>query len=110
MILDIGTTVMIILGSLFIFIGSLGLIKLPDFFCRSHAVTKSSTLGISLLLIGSWLQLSGIVADIKIVAIIIFQFATIPLSGHLIGLISYKKNIKRWNPNKKESSNDNKKS
>ena len=92
--------ILVLSGCLFILIGSIGLLKLPDFFCRSHAVTKSATLGISLLLLGSFFVLSDTISIIKILAIILFQFATIPLSGHIIGLISYQKNIKRWKEDK----------
>ena len=38
-------------GAVFIFIGSLGVARLPDVLCRAHALSKALTLGIALMLI-----------------------------------------------------------
>ena len=36
-------------GALFFLISAIGLLRLPDFFCRVHAPTKAATLGVMLL-------------------------------------------------------------
>ena len=36
-------------GALFFLISAIGLLRLPDFFCRIHAPTKAATLGVMLL-------------------------------------------------------------
>ncbi len=39
-------------GAFFLLVGSIGLIRLPDFYTRNHATGKSDTLGIMLVLFG----------------------------------------------------------
>ncbi len=45
------------LGSLFIFVGSMGMLKLPTLMTRLHAPSKATTLGVGGCLIASMLQL-----------------------------------------------------
>ena len=67
---------------------AIGLLRLPDLFCRSHAVAKASSLGIFLLLIALWLDLSPQVSGLKLALAIFFQILTIPLSSHLMGKLA----------------------
>ena len=84
------------LGTFFVLLGTIGLYRLPDVFCRAHALTKAMTLGLSLLLVGMWIYLSGAGIGVKVFVAIVFQFATIPLAGHLLGMVAWKKNIRRF--------------
>ena len=43
----------LILGGLFVLVGSIGLIRLQDFYVRLHAPTKATTLGLGCILIAS---------------------------------------------------------
>jgi multicomponent K+:H+ antiporter subunit G len=75
----------IILGACFAFIGSLGLLRLPDFMARLHAPTKNTTLGIGGVIIGSMLYFS--ITDtlsLHELLIAIFLFLTAPISAHLL--------------------------
>ena len=42
----------VVAGAFFLFVGSIGIIRLPDFYSRSHATSKSDTLGLLLVLVG----------------------------------------------------------
>jgi multicomponent Na+:H+ antiporter subunit G len=75
---------------------AIGLLRLPDLYCRSHAVAKASSLGIFLLLIALWLDLATEVSGLKLALAIIFQVLTIPVSSHLVGLLAREKNLPRW--------------
>ncbi|KAF3361811.1 hypothetical protein PHSC3_001577 [Chlamydiales bacterium STE3] len=81
---DLATAFFLLFGSLFILIGSLGVLNMPDTLCRTHALSKALTLGLSSMLIGLWINLGTDIAGLKIFLCICFQLATIPLSGHLI--------------------------
>ncbi len=75
----------IILGASFAFIGSLGLLRLPDFMARLHAPTKNTTLGVGGVIIGSMLYFSltdGLSFHELLIAI--FLFLTAPISAHLL--------------------------
>lgn len=83
-------------GLLLMITSAIGLLRLPDLFCRSHAVAKASSLGIFLLLIALWLHLAPAVSGLKLGLAIFFQVLTIPVSSHLVGMLAREKNVTRW--------------
>lgn len=82
-------------GALIILIAMIGTVRLPDVFCRSHALGKGLTLGLVLLLIGLWIDLGSETAGLRIPAAIFFQFLTLPVASHLAASLSYKKRMPR---------------
>jgi multicomponent Na+:H+ antiporter subunit G len=80
-------------GAFFIFIGSLGVLRFPDTLMRAHALSKALTLGITLMLIGTWVTLYEEIEGMKIFLAILFLFLTIPVAGHLLGFMAYRKEI-----------------
>lgn len=80
-----------LLGALFIFIGSLGILVMPDTLTRCHALSKAVTLGITLILIALFFALPESKQAGKTLLAILFQWMTIPLSGHLIALYLYRR-------------------
>jgi multicomponent Na+:H+ antiporter subunit G len=88
---EILADVCLLSGALFIFIGSLGVLNMPDSLCRTHALSKAITLGISLMLIGLWVMHGSEISGLKILLAVCFQLTTIPLSGHLIAHYSWHK-------------------
>ena len=77
---------LILIGAVFMFVGSLGLAILPDMMRRLHAPTKASTLGVGGLLIGSMVYFIGVKGQVSIheVLITLFIFITAPVSGMMI--------------------------
>jgi multicomponent K+:H+ antiporter subunit G len=77
---------LIVLGAVFLFVGSLGLATLPDMMRRLHAPTKATTLGIGFTLIASMIWSAG-VADrptFHEVLITLFLFLTAPVTAQMI--------------------------
>jgi multicomponent K+:H+ antiporter subunit G len=68
----------LIVGAIFLLVGSIGLFRLPDFYMRLHGPTKASTLGIGAILMASIVFFSfkggGISISIKEFLIILFIF------------------------------------
>lgn len=85
------TVACLLFGLFFLFVGGLGLVKLPDLYNRIHAASKCVTLGISGFLIAAALGLSlapdaqPIHIITKVVLVIIFQFVASPVGAHLLG-------------------------
>ena len=71
-------------GSIFILIGALGLVRLPDFYTRMHAAGVTDTLGAELLLLGMMLHAGISLVTLKIVIISLFYFFTSPTSTHAV--------------------------
>jgi multicomponent K+:H+ antiporter subunit G len=77
---------LILIGAFFLFVGSLGLAKLPDLMRRLHGPTKATTLGIGSMLVASMLYflLVGGHFSVHELLITIFLFLTAPVSAHMI--------------------------
>ncbi|MBS3796334.1 MULTISPECIES: Na+/H+ antiporter subunit G [unclassified Pseudoalteromonas] len=77
---------LLIVGGLFILIGSIGLVKMPDFFMRLHGPTKATTLGMALLLIAAnvFFSVENGVINIKEILISIFLLITAPITGYML--------------------------
>lgn len=84
--LDLLLSFLILAGALFTLIGSLGLVRLPDFYTRLHAPTKATTLGVGSLLLASALYFStrGEGISLHEVLVTLFLFITAPVSAHLL--------------------------
>lgn len=90
--------ILILLGALFNLASSIGLIRFPDIYTRSHAATKSATLGILCILFGAFLYFWVIERHIsaRILLGIAFIFITAPVAGHLIGRAAYRSRVPLW--------------
>ena len=84
--MDYLLTLLIITGSALTFIGSLGLVRLKDFYTRLHGPTKATTLGVGCVLIASAIYFSHQQAGISLheVLVTLFLFITAPVSAHLM--------------------------
>lgn len=83
-------------GCALMLLAAIGLVRLPDYYCRSHAIAKATTLGIGQILIAVWLQLGTEVAGLKIALALIFQFVTIPVASHLMSLTALRRGVTPW--------------
>lgn len=85
--IDILLSILILTGAIFTFIGSLGLVRLRDFYTRLHGPTKATTLGVGCLLIASAVFFSMRNQGISLheVLVTLFLFITAPVSAHLLG-------------------------
>lgn len=84
--LEILLSVLILIGAGFTLVGSLGLIRLGDFYSRLHAPTKATTLGVGSLLIASAIFFSHQDDGISLheVLVTLFLFITAPVGAHLM--------------------------
>lgn len=83
---EIAVVALICLGAFFLFVGSLGLAKLPDLVRRLHGPTKATTLGIGSMLIASMLYfiLERGTLSIHELLITTFLFLTAPVTAHMV--------------------------
>lgn len=78
---------LLLLGSLFVLVGAIGLYRLPDFFTRLHGPTKATTLGVGSLVLGSMLFFGAREQEPSLHELLVplFLFLTAPVSAHLLG-------------------------
>ena len=77
---------LIVLGAIFVLLGSFGLVRLPHILMRLHAPTKASTLGVGSLLIASAIYFSIQEEGVSLheAAIVLFLFITAPVTAQLL--------------------------
>jgi multicomponent K+:H+ antiporter subunit G len=76
---------LIVIGGVFLLVGSVGMIKLPELMSRLHAPTKATTLGIGSALFASVIYFAvGGDFSIHEVLIVFFLFLTAPITAHFV--------------------------
>lgn len=89
---------MVLFGALISAVSAFGLIRLSDVYLRSHAATKSATLGVLLILAGAFLYFMLYLEHVsaKLLLGIVFVFITAPVAGHLNGRAAYRSGVALW--------------
>lgn len=92
---EIVAGVLILIGSIFSFLSAIGLIRLPDVYTRSHAASKSSTIGVLFTLVGTlvFFVIHEGIFSIRLLLVIFFVFLTAPVSAHLICRSAYRSDV-----------------
>lgn len=85
MMLDLLVSAMLLVGSFFLLVGSIGLGRLPDSFMRLHGPTKATTLGVGGMLLAAVLSSIPDGLNLRELLIAMFLFITAPVSAFLLG-------------------------
>lgn len=93
---DLITSGLLILGALFILLGAVGLLRMPDLFSRMQATTKSMTLGVGFLLLAVLVHFQQVGVSIRALLVIAFYFLTAPVAAHMIGRAAYLTGVTLW--------------
>ncbi|WDM45070.1 monovalent cation/H(+) antiporter subunit G [Microbacterium luteolum] len=93
-VIDVAVLVLILLGALLCLSAAVGLLHFRDVPSRLHAATKPQVLGLVLIcgaVALSQRSVGGILIGLVLVApIVLMQFATAPLSAHMVGRQAYR--------------------
>jgi multicomponent Na+:H+ antiporter subunit G len=84
------------LGTVFILLAAIGLLKMPDFYLRVSISTKAITLGTGLVLIATAISFNEFSITSRVIAIIIFIILTAPVAAHMIGRAAYFTKVPMW--------------
>jgi len=77
-------------GLFFFLLGVIGMIRLPDAYCRMHATTKCDTLGSGLVLVALMLYDGLTPTSLKLFLLIVFIWLTNPTAAHVIARAAYR--------------------
>jgi len=81
-------SLLLVAGTAFITIASLGVARLPDAFQRMHAATKAGGIGASLVMLGV-LVAGGTGRTPTVVLTIVFMLLTLSVASQLLGRAAY---------------------
>lgn len=79
-------SIALLIGAFFVLVGSIGLLRLPDFYTRLHAPTKATTLGLGAILVASmaYFGLMRGTPSLHELLIALFLFMSAPVSAYLL--------------------------
>jgi multicomponent K+:H+ antiporter subunit G len=83
---SVPATVLLVTGGLLTLLGSIGLLRLPDFYARLHSPSMGTTLGTGCVLIASMLVSSGLLQRpvVHELLITLFVVITAPITAMLL--------------------------
>lgn len=84
---------LMILGTFFVFVGSLGVLRFEDVYLRLQASSKSLTFGLGFVVLGAAVWAGGGWVFSKAVLIIVFQFITSPIAAQVIARAAMRRGI-----------------
>ncbi len=83
-----------VIGLFFVLGGTLGVLRLPDFFTRLHAAGMTDTLGAELILLGLIIQEGFTQLSLKFLFVSIFLLLTSPTATHAVANAAYQAGLK----------------
>jgi len=87
---------LLISGCFFFFVGTLGLIRLPDAFTQMHASTKCDTLGAGFVLTALMIDQGWSLVTLKLIIILIIIWTTNPTESHVMAKAAYYARKRRY--------------
>ena len=79
----------ILIGAFFVLTSAIGIVRFPDLYSRLHASSKLVTLGPAGIFLGAALSFQDSAAFTRLLAVLLFQFLTTPLTAYLIAQAAY---------------------
>lgn len=83
-------------GVFFMVVTAVGLVRLPDFYSRLHAVSKTETLGLVLVMLGLGLHAGGGLVLVKLLMAVVFLLLAGPASAHLLARAAARLGEQPW--------------
>ena len=84
LILDVVSWVLLSAGGVFVLIGGIGALRMPNLYTRMHAASVTDSMGAVLVLTGVMLQAGLSLATIKLAAILLFLLITSPTASYAL--------------------------
>ncbi|HXG02101.1 MAG TPA: monovalent cation/H(+) antiporter subunit G [Candidatus Binatia bacterium] len=83
-------------GVFFHAVAAVGVLRLPDFYTRLHAVGKAETLGVVLVLMAVALWAGPGLTAVKVLAVAAFLFLANPTATHALGRAAFRLGVRPW--------------
>ena len=88
-LLEVAIWMCLVAGSVFCVIGGIGVVRMPDFYTRSHAASITDTLGATLILVGLGLHSGLNLISVKLAFVLFLLYVTSPTAVHALVKAAY---------------------
>jgi multicomponent Na+:H+ antiporter subunit G len=90
---ELATAGLVVVGTFFLFVGTVGLLRFPNVYNRMHATTKATTLGAASIFLAGYLHFGPDYLGLPSLVGIVFLFLTAPTGAHMISRSAQKMGI-----------------
>lgn len=90
---QIVVALLVTVGTFFLVVGTVGLLRFPDVYNRLHATSKATTLGTASILLAGFAYYGPQAAGLTSLVGILFLFLTVPTGAHMISRSAQKMGI-----------------
>ncbi|HEY5541836.1 MAG TPA: monovalent cation/H(+) antiporter subunit G [Candidatus Binatia bacterium] len=88
--------IFLVAGAVFLLVSCVGLLRLPDFYTRAHAVGKAETLGSMLILLGLAVYNGVALSSLKLLLVLFIIALTNPTATHALTRAAMRSGLKIW--------------
>ncbi|MCX8073696.1 MAG: monovalent cation/H(+) antiporter subunit G [Candidatus Binatia bacterium] len=96
MVVEWASVVLLLAGTFFMLVASIGIVRMPDVYLRMSCTSKAATLGSGCLLAAYALQAPEVGVAVRAVATAVFLLLTAPVAAHMIGRAAYRLGVPLW--------------
>ena len=83
-------------GLAFVLAGVIGILRLPDFYCRLHATSKCDTLGLALMVAGVAVLTPLSLTTVKVLAVVVLVALVNATAAHALGRAAHRSGLPPW--------------
>lgn len=96
MVVEYVVVALLLAGTFFMVVASVGIVRMPDVYLRMSCTSKAATLGSSCLLGAYALHADEIGVAVRALATALFLLLTAPVAAHMIGRAAYRLGVPLW--------------
>ena len=93
---DVISVALLLAGTGFFVVGTIGVLRLPDLFTRLHALTKADNLGLGLVALALALQADSVTAALKLILIWLLVLLASSSTSFLMARAALRNGIRPW--------------
>ena len=82
--LDILSWLLLTAGGVFVLVGGIGALRMPNLYTRMHAASVTDTMGAVLVIAGAMVQAGPSLVTVKLAAILLFLLTTSPTASYAL--------------------------
>ncbi|GIV04226.1 MAG: hypothetical protein KatS3mg015_3056 [Fimbriimonadales bacterium] len=90
------TVTLLLAGTFFMTVASIGIVRMPDVYLRMSCTSKAATLGSGCILAAYALQAHDVGTAVRALATALFLLLTAPVAAHMIGRAAYRLGVPLW--------------
>lgn len=94
LLLDIASWILLSAGGVFVLVGGIGALRMPNLYTRMHAASVTDTMGAVLVIAGVMVQAGLSLVTIKLAAILLFLLLTSPTASYALASAALMAGIK----------------